>query len=48
LELETQVFIASELAYIEESRAKHLLSQVEDLAKALNALINALKKSIAA
>ena len=48
LELETQVFIASELAYIEESQAKHLLSQVEDLAKALNALINALKKSIAA
>jgi four helix bundle protein len=48
LELETQVFIASELAYIEESRAKHLLSQVEDLAKALNALINSLKKSIAA
>jgi len=48
LELETQVFIASELAYIEESQAKHLLSQVEDLAKALNALINSLKKSIAA
>ena len=48
LELETQVFIASELAYIEESQAKHLLSQVENLAKALNALINSLKKSIAA
>jgi len=48
LALETQVFIASELAYIEESQAKHLLSQVENLAKALNALINSLKKSIAA
>jgi four helix bundle protein len=48
LELEPQVFIASELAYIEESQAKHLLNDVEDLAKALNALINSLKKSIAA
>jgi four helix bundle protein len=48
LELETQVFIARELAYIEEPQAKQLLSQVEDLAKALNALINSLKKSIAA
>jgi four helix bundle protein len=48
LELETQVFIARELAYIEEPQAKHLLSQVENLAKALNALINSLKKSIAA
>jgi four helix bundle protein len=48
LELETQVLIARELAYIEEPQAKHLLSQVENLAKALNALINSLKKSIAA
>jgi four helix bundle protein len=48
LELETQVFIARELAYIEEPQAKQLLSQVEDLAKALNALINSLRKSIAA
>ncbi len=48
LELETQVFIASELAYIEESQAKRLLRQVENLARALNALINSLKKSIAA
>jgi four helix bundle protein len=48
LELETQLFIARKLGYIEEPEAKHLLDQVENLAKALNALINALRKPIAA
>jgi len=48
LEVETQLLIARELAYLEEPKAKHLLDQVENLAKALNALINALKKPIAA
>jgi len=48
LELETQIFLARELAYIEEPQAKRLLSQIENLAKALNALINSLKKSIVA
>jgi four helix bundle protein len=48
LEVETQLFIARELAYIEEPQAKHLLGEVENLAKALNALISALKKLIAA
>ncbi len=48
LEIETQLLIASQLDYIDESQARHLLAQVENLAKALNALINSLKKSIAA
>jgi len=48
LELETQLFIARQLGYIEEPQAEHLLNQVENLAKALNALINSLKKPIAA
>jgi four helix bundle protein len=48
LELETQLFIARELAYIEASQAKQLFDQVENLAKALNALINSLKKPMAA
>jgi four helix bundle protein len=48
VELETQLFIARKLGYIEEPEAKHLLDQVENLAKALNALINALRKPIAA
>jgi four helix bundle protein len=48
LEIETQLFIARELAYIEEPQAKDLLAEVESVAKALNALINALKKPMAA
>jgi four helix bundle protein len=48
LEVETQLFIARELAYIDEQRAEHLLAEVENLAKALNALINSLRKPIAA
>jgi four helix bundle protein len=48
LEVETQLFIARELSYLEESQTEHLFSQIETLAKALNALINSLKKSIAA
>jgi four helix bundle protein len=48
LEVETQLLIAQELGYIEATKAKHLLDQVENLAKALNALINSLKKPIAA
>ncbi len=48
LEVETQLFIARELAYIEDPRAEHLLGEVENLAKALNALINSLRKPIAA
>jgi four helix bundle protein len=48
LEVETQLLIAQELGYIEVTKAKHLLDQVENLAKALNALINSLKKPIAA
>jgi four helix bundle protein len=48
LEIETQLFIARELAYLEEPQAKDLLAEVESVAKALNALINALKKPMAA
>jgi four helix bundle protein len=48
LELETQLLIARSLTYIEEPQAKGLVVRVEYLAKALNALINSLKKSIAA
>jgi four helix bundle protein len=48
LELETQLLIARCLTYIEEPQAKALVVRVEDLAKALNALINSLKKSKAA
>jgi four helix bundle protein len=45
LEIETQLFIARELAYLEEPQAKDLLAEVESVAKAL---INALKKPMAA
>jgi four helix bundle protein len=48
LEVETQLFIARELSYIREPRAKLLLGELENVAKALNALINALKKPTAA
>lgn len=48
LEVETQLFIARELFYIGEPQAKHLLGELENLAKALTSLINALKKPTAA
>jgi len=48
LELETQLLIARELSYIKEPNVRHLLQQVENLAKGLNALINSLRKPVAA
>jgi four helix bundle protein len=48
LELETQILIARELSDIEEPKVRHILEQVENLAKGLNALINSLRKPVAA
>lgn len=45
LEAETQLVISRELAYLDGGTAAHLLNLTEDLAKGLNALIKALRKS---
>jgi four helix bundle protein len=48
LEVETQLVISAELNYVNESEAGRLQDQVDCLGKGLNALINSLKKPIAA
>ncbi len=48
LEVETQLLIARELGYLDEADAEQVLQETEHLAKTLNALINSLKKTIAA
>jgi four helix bundle protein len=48
LEAETQLLIARELRYLGVREAEMLLGQVEDLAKMLDALINAPRKAKAA
>lgn len=48
LEVETQLLIAQRLRYLDEGSAVLLLGLTEELAKMLNALINALKGAAAA
>jgi four helix bundle protein len=48
LEVETQLFIARELRYLDQPEAEQLLGLVGTLAKVLNALINSLRKPMAA
>ncbi len=43
LEVETQLLISSELGYFDKNLGSNLLGLTEDLAKALNALIKALR-----
>ena len=43
LEVETQLLISSELGYFDKNVGSNLLGLTEDLAKALNALIKALR-----
>jgi four helix bundle protein len=42
LELETQVEIACDLAYLQKEQAEHLLSQTKTVGRSLTGLINAL------
>lgn len=48
LELETQVLIARKSGFLEEKCGNELSAKVEDVAKLLNALINAIARSVAA
>jgi four helix bundle protein len=48
LEVETQLLIAQELGYLDETAGKRLNAESEELAKTLNALINSLRNSVAA
>jgi four helix bundle protein len=42
-ELETQIIIAQNLSYLEESETQRLLTMVEEVGKVLNGLISAVK-----
>jgi four helix bundle protein len=48
LEVETQLVIARELTYLDTTNSERLLSSTEKLAKTLNALLNSLKRPLAA
>jgi four helix bundle protein len=42
-EVETQIIIAQNLAYLDEAETKRLLTQVEEVGKILNGLLSAVK-----
>jgi four helix bundle protein len=45
-ELQTQILVAEELQYISQEKGRHLLSEAEDVSRAVSGLITALSSKV--